>query len=223
VLKVAWYLDHTFLVQLDFSGSSTKCLKMSEPDRKRRKYQNEHSVNPGPGPPTEQTNITPYQDHSNSSQDLHQDEWSNFSACVENLSQCLITRCVCPWRQGNYQSILTSGNKISDGEHQNEALLFCSAIQLLCEEIARQNSVIIRSDGYCRTLKQLKTSLFHVNSPSDPTCLLQQFLRSHNQYISFAAARALSAWLKAGDEGACRVLLDRLLDNIVSQFLLINT
>ena len=194
---------------------------MSEPDRKRRKYQTEHNVNPGPGPPVNQHSEAANQENSstNSQHVDHQDEWQRFHKCVEDLNQCLITRCVCPWKQDSFTDILiSSGNKCSDGDNSNEILLFCSAIQLLCEELARQNSVITRSDGHCRTLRQLKVLLFHVNSLTDPTCLLQQFLRSQNQYVSFAAARALTAWLKAGDEGACRVLLDRLLDNIVGFF-----
>lgn len=189
---------------------------MSEPDRKRRKYHNQHNANPGPGPPLAINSEVAGEDSNVSGQLVLSDERNNFSACIECLNQCLITRCLCQWKQDDYKSVLIScGNKFSDTENPSEILLFCSAIQLLSEEIARQNCVTTRNEGYCRTLRQLKVLLFHVNSPSDPTCILQQFLRSSDQYISFAAARALSAWLKAADEGACRVLLDRLLDNIV--------
>ena len=186
---------------------------MSEPDRKRRKYRTEHNVNPGPGPPVigELNNEVSHEHLSD------EDQWKRFHKSVENLNECLITRCICPWNFNDYKNIfICSGNKCSDIENQSEILLFCSIIQLLCEEIARQNSVIIRNGRFCLTLKRLRVFLFHLNSDSDPTCLLQRFIRSPNQYISFAAARALSAWLKAADEGACKVLLDRLLENIVS-------
>lgn len=186
---------------------------MSEPDRKRRKCRTEHNVNPGPGPPvTGESN----NEEVSSDQINEQDEWKRFQLSVQNLNECLITRCVCCWNFNDFQNIfIYSGNKCSDIENQSEILLFCSVIQLLCEEIARQNSVIVRNGRFCLTLKRLRVLLFHLNSVSDPTCLLQRFLRSHNRYVSFAAARALSAWLKAADEGACKVLLDRLLDNIV--------
>lgn len=188
---------------------------MSEPDRKRRKYRTEHvNVNPGPGPPVSGELNNENAPHI---QVNEQDEWKRFHLSVENLNECLITRCVCPWNFNDFQNVfIYSGSKCSDIENQSEILLFCSIIQLLCEEIARQNSVIVRSGRFCLTLKRLRVLLFHLNSVSDPTCLLQRFLRSPNQYVSFAAARALSAWLKAADEGACKVLLDRLLDNIVS-------
>ena len=187
---------------------------MSEPDCKRRKYRTEHNANPGPGPPV--LGEMNYEEVSHE-QSNEQDEWKRYHQSVENLNECLVTRCVCPWNFDDYQNIfIYSGNKCSETENQSEILLFCSLIQLLCEEIARQNSVIVRSGRFCLTLKRLRVLLFHLNSVSDPTCLLQCFLRSSNQFISFAAAKALSAWLKAADEGACKVLLDRLLDNIVS-------
>lgn len=188
---------------------------MSEPDRKRRKYRTERNhVNPGPGPPvaSDLSNEENSQDPSNG-----EDEWKRFHASVQNLNDCLITRCVCRWNFEDFENVfIYSGSKCSDIENHSEILLFCSVIQLLCEEIARQNAMILRRGKYCLTLKRLCVVLFHLNSVSDPTCLLQRFLRSPNCYVSFAAARALSAWLKAADEGACKVLLDRLLDDIVS-------
>lgn len=188
---------------------------MSEPDRKRRKYRTEHNANPGPGPPVlGEMNC----DDATHEQLDEQNEWKRFNLSVENLNDCLVTRCVCPWNFDDYQNIvICSGNKCSEIDNQSEILLFCSIIQLLCEEIARQSNAITRSGRFCLTLKRLRVLLFHLNSVSDPTCLLQCFLRSSNQFISFAAARSLSAWLKAADEGACKVLLDRLLDNIVSE------
>lgn len=112
--------------------------------------------------------------------------------------------------------MLPLGSKFNDTDHCNEILLLCSGIQLLCEEIARQQSIENNGNTQCRSLKRFKVLLFHVNSSSDPTCLLQHYLRSHNQYISYAAAKALLAWLKAAADGACRVFLDRLLNNIVT-------
>ena len=150
---------------------------MSEPDRKRRKYQTEHNVNPGPGPPG--YSGASHQNVSASNQVNEAEEWKSFHSCVENLNQYLITRCVCPWKLDDYQNILiSSGTKCSDLENPSEVLLFCSSIQLLCEEIARQNSIVTRSDGVCKTLKRLRILLFHVNSVSDPTCRLQHFLCS---------------------------------------------
>lgn len=186
---------------------------MSEPDRKRRKYRTERShVNPGPGPP-----VAGGFNNEEVAQDSEQDEWKRFHESVQNLNECLITRCVCRWNYDEFENILIySGSKCSDIDNHSEILLFCTSIQLLCEEIARQNSIVTRRGKYCLTLKRLCIPLFHLNSVSDPTCLLQRFLRSPNCYVSFSAARALSAWLKAADEGACKVLLDRLLDDIVS-------
>lgn len=190
---------------------------MGEPDRKRRKYHLERSVNPGPGPPAV-PRLDVQADQHKDEEHLHPGEsWALFHSCVESLNQCLITRCICHWRLEDYENVLiVSATKLAESDNCSEVLLFCSAVQLMCEEIARQNSIENRGNTYCQTLKRLKVLLFHVNSISDPTCLLQHFLRSANQYTSYAAARALSAWLKAADEGACRVLLDRLLNNIVS-------
>lgn len=189
--------------------------KMGEPERKRKKCYPEENVNPGPGPPIRALNS-----HEPKCSEFENSRlfWERFQTSIENLNNCLITRCVCPWELTDYQDILINSIfNCCEEENSSKILLFCSTIQLLCEEIARQNSVVNRSNGYCHTLRRLKVLLFHVNSESDPTCPLQNFIRSPNQYVSYAAARALSAWLKAADEGACRVLLDRLLENIVSQ------
>ena len=187
---------------------------MGEPDRKRRKCHPEENVNAGPGPPPVGINNSEPPKPSQIENDSTY--WQHFHDSVNNINKCLITRCVCPWKLADYQDVLIHASAKCSNENSNEILLFCSVIQLLCEEIARQNSVVNRSNGYCRSLWKLKVLLFHVNSDSDPTCALQNFIRSPYQYVSYAAARALSAWLKAADEGACRVLLDRLLENIVS-------
>lgn len=200
---------------------------MGEPERKRRKYRAEQqNVNPGPGPPPGASVRGSTSSGSSRQSNLEAipsnrgDDWASFNQTVENLNQYLITRCICRWTLNDYEQILmVSASKFSDVDNGSEILLFSSSIQLLCEEIARQQSVEHGNNAQCRTLKRLRVLLFHVNSNSDPTCLLQHFLRSHNQYVSYAAARALSAWLKAADEGACRVFLDRLLNNIVSFYL----
>jgi len=182
---------------------------MGEPDRKRRKYYPEENVNP--------RNHRNHQELPKSPKSAQLERFHVFHDSVESINKCLITRCVCPWKLTDYQDVLIeSASRCHDDENSNEILLFCSVIQLLCEEIARQNSVVSRSNGYCRSLRKLKVQLFHVNSESDPTSALQNFIKSPYQYVSYAAARALSSWLKAADEGACRVLLDRLLENIVS-------
>ena len=200
-------------------GVSPKTLKMGEPDRKRRKYRTEQqSANPGPGPPTTSVRVPgPRPRQTPSANSADGENLVPFHQTVEELNQCLITRCICRWNSEDYEQImLPLGSKFNDTDHCNEILLLCSGIQLLCEEIARQQSIENNGNTQCRSLKRFKVLLFHVNSSSDPTCLLQHYLRSHNQYISYAAAKALLAWLKAAADGACRVFLDRLLNNIVS-------
>ena len=192
---------------------------MGEPDRKRRKHRaDQNSVNPGPGPPLlpARDSVSSSRSNSEASRAADGENSVPFHTTVENLNQYLITRCICRWSLENYERILiVTAAKLTEDGDAGDILLFCSSVQLLCEEIARQSSVENGNNPQCRSLKRCRALLFHVNSSSDPTRPLQYFLRSPNQYVSYAAARALSAWLKAADEGACRVFLDCLLNNIV--------
>lgn len=181
---------------------------MSEPDKKRQRLQDTQNVNSGPGPPP----VVIAQCKTTSGQE----STLNLQKSAETLNKYIYGRCLCEWQAGGYhQVLLNSGSSGASKYSADDALVFCSSVQLLCETIARQ-SLYSDEREFCKTLQQVQRKLFHSDTFTDFTATLQQFLRSSNCHLSFAASKAISAWLKAAYEESCLFFLDNLLENIVS-------
>lgn len=184
---------------------------MSEPEKKRQKLQDTQNVNSGPGPPPVAI--------SHLKTPGGQETGVNFQKSAEVLNKCLNSRCICEWQAGDHNQIFVNSGLLGASKCcVDDALVFCSSLQLLCETIARQ-SAYSGEQTYCKSLQQMQRKLFHSDTFMGFTSVLQQYLRSSNCHLSFAASKAISAWLKAANEESCLIFLDNLLENIVRKHL----